>query len=294
MNFNLHSLIGLPVVIGLSFLITEHASAQQLFDIDFESPLHTIGSAPAVGGPNGPSEVRFSNPIVVEDNLLPSQSLEFQLPTAPASEINGLEQIVFELGTGAELYRLRFDLIFDALIPAEFSGESFKLNFDTPTVQNLSFQRFDPEGPIQIKVFQPRPDGPSVSRTIGTVEDGEVLNLVIEVDVAAQRWTIVAGQRKLFDGNFFVFGNDLESVRFSLSDRNGNGDSRVLLDNIEFATGPEVLLGDCNLDGAVNFLDIIRFISILSAGDFLAEADANQDEDVDFTDISPFIDLLSP
>ena len=54
-----------------------------------------------------------------------------------------------------------------------------------------------------------------------------------------------------------------------------------------------LLLGDVNLDGVVNFLDISPFIAILSTGGFQAEADTNVDGDVNFLDISPFIDLLS-
>ena len=56
----------------------------------------------------------------------------------------------------------------------------------------------------------------------------------------------------------------------------------------------EILLGDVNLDGIVNFLDISPFISILSGGTgFLAEADINQDGTVNFLDIAPFIGILS-
>ena len=56
---------------------------------------------------------------------------------------------------------------------------------------------------------------------------------------------------------------------------------------------PSVLLGDCNQDGFVNFLDISPFIALLSTDDFLAEADVNEDGEVDFSDIGPFISLLS-
>jgi len=56
---------------------------------------------------------------------------------------------------------------------------------------------------------------------------------------------------------------------------------------------PIFLLGDCNQDGDVNFVDISPFIVSLSTGEFLAEADCNQDTVVDFFDISPFIVLLS-
>jgi len=60
----------------------------------------------------------------------------------------------------------------------------------------------------------------------------------------------------------------------------------------EFST-VAVLLGDCNLDGVVNFLDIEPFISILFNNDYVAEADMDEDGDVDFSDIIPFIPILS-
>ena len=55
----------------------------------------------------------------------------------------------------------------------------------------------------------------------------------------------------------------------------------------------EILLGDVNLDGVVNFLDISQFIRVLSGTEFLAEADINQDGTVNFLDITPFIGILS-
>ena len=57
--------------------------------------------------------------------------------------------------------------------------------------------------------------------------------------------------------------------------------------------GSNFLLGDCNLDGAVNFLDITPFISHLTVGEYFEQADVNQDGNVNFLDISPFIRLLS-
>ena len=55
----------------------------------------------------------------------------------------------------------------------------------------------------------------------------------------------------------------------------------------------ERLLGDCNLDGVVDFFDINTFISILSSNNFFEEADCNQDGMVNFFDISFFITILS-
>lgn len=56
---------------------------------------------------------------------------------------------------------------------------------------------------------------------------------------------------------------------------------------------PTPLLGDVNLDGEVNFLDIVPFIGRLSESEFQLEADINGDGGVDFLDITPFIALLS-
>jgi len=55
----------------------------------------------------------------------------------------------------------------------------------------------------------------------------------------------------------------------------------------------DVLLGDVNLDEAVNFGDISPFIAVLAANGFQAEADIDGSGTVDFSDISPFIVLLS-
>lgn len=255
MQYKLRPLIRLSIAAAISFLTIECVSAQSLFDVDFEAPLHEIGSEPATGTLGGPTSVVFGSPTVVEDSLLPSQSLEFQLPSSPPSNLNGLEQIRFQLGNEASIYRVAFDLTFDSLVPAEFTGESFTLLFDTPRIQNLNFQRFPGADEITISVFQPTPNGPSISRNIGTAANGELLQFEIEVDIEAQRWIINEGGTTLLNGDFFVSGDDLESVRFSLSDRNSNGDSRVLLDNVQFSAIPEpsslgVLLSICVLGPA--------------------------------------------
>ena len=63
--------------------------------------------------------------------------------------------------------------------------------------------------------------------------------------------------------------------------------------NLVATASEPILLGDVNLDGEVNFLDISPFIVVLSTGVFQAEADVDQSGNVDFLDISPFIAVLS-
>ena len=52
-------------------------------------------------------------------------------------------------------------------------------------------------------------------------------------------------------------------------------------------------LGDVDLSGTVDFLDIRPFIGLLTSGTFQTEADIKQDLAVDFLDIRAFIGLLS-
>ena len=51
-------------------------------------------------------------------------------------------------------------------------------------------------------------------------------------------------------------------------------------------------IGDVNLDGSVDYLDIAPFVACLTSGEYHKEADINQDGEIDFTDISPFIALF--
>ena len=106
-------------------------------------------------------------------------------------------------------------------------------------------------------------------------------------------------------GSFDSFGEQVSGVGdvngdgvadFLASSRSGDGEggdgdgyARLFVSQI---TGP-VVLGDCNLDGAVNFLDIAPFINRLSTQTFQAEADIDGSGVVDFLDIAPFIALLS-
>ena len=55
----------------------------------------------------------------------------------------------------------------------------------------------------------------------------------------------------------------------------------------------ELILGDTNQDGMVDFSDISPFIIVLASDGYMAEADIDQDNEVTFSDIAPFIVLLS-
>ena len=52
------------------------------------------------------------------------------------------------------------------------------------------------------------------------------------------------------------------------------------------------LLGDVNLDGSVNLLDIGPFIDLVLSGEWQREADLNQDGIVDLLDVQPFVEII--
>ncbi|MEM9410729.1 MAG: galactose oxidase-like domain-containing protein, partial [Planctomycetota bacterium] len=55
----------------------------------------------------------------------------------------------------------------------------------------------------------------------------------------------------------------------------------------------QTLLGDVNLDGTVNLLDVQPFVALISTGQFQLEADVNQDSMVNLLDVAPFVTLLN-
>ena len=71
------------------------------------------------------------------------------------------------------------------------------------------------------------------------------------------------------------------------------GDADEVLWGLTFIYPPNILLGDVNIDGSVNLLDVAPFIELLTNGSFQGEADINQDGVVDLLDVAPFVDLLS-
>lgn len=72
-----------------------------------------------------------------------------------------------------------------------------------------------------------------------------------------------------------------------------SGNFRINSFTVMTGASQSTLLGDVDLSGQVNFLDIAPFIAVLSAGEFQAEADIDESDAVDFLDIAPFIAILS-
>lgn len=90
-------------------------------------------------------------------------------------------------------------------------------------------------------------------------------------------------------GSVYAFGQAYEDGNEKMA---GERDWVLALSETDI-TVTEPLLGDVDLNGVVNFLDIAAFIGVLSGDAYQAEADCDANGIVDFLDISPFIAILS-
>ena len=92
-----------------------------------------------------------------------------------------------------------------------------------------------------------------------------------------------------------LIATGVESITFEITERAVPGGHVIAreFDIIGSPTGgSNFLLGDCNLDGEVNFLDISPFVRTLTTSTYLEQADMNQDGVVNFLDISRFVSIL--
>ena len=161
------------------------------------------------------------------------------------------------------------------------SGGDLGLNTDVETggVLNISGGTF---GAGQFPIADLDVESGGTVNFIGTAFaiDGTPINLVEGTPTIITDRGVLTGT--LADG---------ETVEFNLNAV--APDSFDAGSTISVALAPSVLLGDVNLDGIVNFLDISPFIQRLSNQEFQAEADINEDGFVTFLDISPFIQTLT-
>ena len=88
------------------------------------------------------------------------------------------------------------------------------------------------------------------------------------------------------------------SEAFGLSNDPGDPSNGIDISNVTItfdtaaAPEPDVLKGDVDMDGDVDFNDIAPFIAVLQGGVFQIEADCDCSTVVDFADIPAFIAIL--
>ena len=169
------------------------------------------------------------------------------------------------IGNGA------FDLIGDGNDSADFNpGETLTFTFD----QAVQFTSIELESVEAEDSFDVLVDGVAVLETTG--DDSFIDDLG-----GLTGLTIAAGSEITF------------AVDGVLETATGGAATSLRIETFTVEIVGSTLLGDVNLDGTVDFLDISPFIAVLSGGIDQAEADCNEDGEVNFLDISPFISILS-
>lgn len=92
-------------------------------------------------------------------------------------------------------------------------------------------------------------------------------------------------------GNQLVVGGNFSQVG-GFDSVTGAGEGTPLPAN-GLAALTAVILGDVNLDGVVNLLDVSPFVDLITSGGYQIEADINKDGAVDLLDVAPFVNLLT-
>jgi hypothetical protein len=99
------------------------------------------------------------------------------------------------------------------------------------------------------------------------------------------------GNQELFDDTFTAIGT-LTRLIFSSTSPSNSPSGGILIDAVDVVEAA-CLLGDMNLDSAINLLDVAPFVAAITNGEYICEADINEDLSVDLLDVAPFVMILS-
>lgn len=141
----------------------------------------------------------------------------------------------------------------------------------------------------------PWAEGIEAQAGVDTDGDG-LIDAWSDWQAVSEEYSRIEGYAKAFGVEEAVLDMSTLPAGYGVAFRLRSASANVSFDDIEISSEPapgDILLGDVDLNGMVNFLDISPFIELLSTGAFQEEADINEDGFVNFLDISPFITVLS-
>lgn len=215
---NINTQIYLSIAFLLFFVSSVFAAEHIYYDIDFSAPEHTAGQPPVVGTSTSTiSQIRFGQPLVCDSfGHLQNQPLIFNTTGNPGDLYYDQIQLYLDSGTG--FYYVSFDLEIQNL---KGTTNHFVVLFDTPNVQNITFQS---NGNCNIfgKAYFP-------------YEENELMHFEIFMSIAEKRTTVYVNGVRRYNGVFNPTST-LDSMRFSLGLESGNTApnhyTNVALDNI--------------------------------------------------------------
>jgi len=230
--------LGLLVALALGSAGAASA-AQLLYDVDFSSPLHTVGAPPTTGvGPfprQTVSEIVFEPPeVVASSSGLIDQPLQFQWE-AGGGQVD-YDQIAFYLGVGASTYEISFDISVDYLGLDGSLPDIFSIFLDTAVDGGTAIRfRANAVGASEGRATMPYPDGGSVYFDFDTP-----IHVAITVDVLNDVLDVWFDDAQVeHNPTLGLAGYDLSQIRMSLSEIGIYGDARVAVDNLLIYATPE-------------------------------------------------------
>lgn len=177
-------------VLAMLTLASTATAGDLLYNLDFGTPPHTLGSTPATGEGPTPREtissIGFGTPTVV----LGFEALQDQPLLFDSADGSG-DQIRIDLTTvpASDTYCIETELLISA---QDGNDTRFTLIHDAGQIRNLEFR----QGAIQTFI-------PGVGTTdVGTYTRGEILSIRSEIDLPADSWTIFINGTQGYAGTF--------------------------------------------------------------------------------------------
>lgn len=218
--------------------------ADILYNIDFSSPTHTVGSQMTTGeGPpprNTPTQSTFGDQIVRDSfGTLTQQPVELipddsEYIPHPYSQF----RLDLEFTEHYPVYRLDFDVYLENFIAG--SDDNFDVVFDTPSVVRLDLNS---NGDIVENGYLTSPSG----TIVGSFDFGQTVSISAIVDLEDNVWSIYSDSNHLWTGQFFHTSQAhpeptgiIESIRFNLrDDTDFTNMPACAVDNIQVTGLPE-------------------------------------------------------
>ena len=185
---------------------------------------------------------------------------------------------------------------FDDLATVQMLSETHFLRFEV--YWETSEWQTEPEG---TEGFFIRWDTSALNSSFGWTQTNDALMCDPVVPDAPGTWdpfNYGASHERTLTYDFRTLEHDASEsewgvVHFSQNQGQVINSGWYYIDNVRLVPVDDVLLGDVNMDGVVDLLDVTPFVELLTAGGYLPEADINQDGVLDLLDVTPFVELLS-
>ena len=217
--------------------------ADVLYDIDFSSPTHTVGSQMTTGEGSPPRDTPTASVFgdqIVRDSFGTLTEQPVELIPDDSGYHMPYSQFRLDANFAGDYpaYRLDFDVYLENFTTG--SDDDFVVIFDTPSVVRLDLNS---EGNIVENGYLTGPSG----TIIGSFDFGETVSMSAIVDLEDNLWSIYCNSNHLWTGQFFhtsqaypELPDIIDDIRFNLqNDTDFPSIPLCAVDNIQLTGLPE-------------------------------------------------------